>query len=236
MTMLRTRYKAAGLAVSLALTMLALSPAARATSVFFSDLGSPVNYNADFGWTVSGTGGTGGTSYTAANLFTSAFTGSVGQIDLGVTWAVGPDPFTASIWTDASGLPGTEVPGASWTGLLASAHFGSSSNSLVTINVSGVSLSAGQSYFLILAPTSVNDNSWNAWNWNTQGINGLDLYSTNGGTTWNSNGTGNPLGAFDILGAPAVAEPSTVGLLGLVALAGLLVAISRRQGNSPDNC
>jgi hypothetical protein len=191
---------------------------------FFSDLGSPVSYNCCTGWTVSGTGGT-GTSFTAANLFTAAIGGNVTQIDLGVGWVLGPFSFHASIWTDVNNLPGAQVPGAFWGNLLSASQFGTSTNGLVTIPVSGVSLTAGQSYFMILGPTNTNDGSWNAWNWNAQGVNGLDLYSTNGGASWNSNGTGNPLGAFDVLGGGGqVPEPGSLFLMGsgLLGLAGTI--------------
>ena len=70
---------------------------------------------------------------------------------------------------------------------------------------------------MVLGPENLNDSTFDVFNWNNQGVNGLDLYSTDGGNTWNSNGTGNPLGAFDILGSTgqgSVPEPSSLLLLG----------------------
>ena len=80
---------------------------------------STCSYNSDFttgGQSLFATGngtvsfsGTVGTSFTAANTFTSLLTGSVSQIDLGVGFVTGVNSFYAAIWTDNGGLPGTEL-------------------------------------------------------------------------------------------------------------------------------
>ncbi len=171
-------------------------------------------YQSGTGWTVSGTG-TIGTSFTAANLFTSLASGSVSQIDLAVGYAGGTNAFYAAIYTDNNGLPGTEL----WNqqNLSSSQDFGGCCGLVTITGITGLSLTAGQEYFVVLGPESLNSSAFEVFNWNNQGVNGLDLYSTNGGESWNSNGTGNPIGAFDILGSSgtgSVPEPSSLLLLG----------------------
>jgi hypothetical protein len=188
---------------------------ATAQQTFFTDLG-PANdaYQEGTGWTVSGTG-TIGVSFTAANLFTSLASGSVSEIQLAVGYAGGTNAFYASVWTDNNGLPGTELWNAQ--NLSSSQDFGGCCGLVTVTGISGLSLTAGQQYFVVLGPESLNSTVFEAWNWNNQGVDGLDLYSTNGGTNWNSNGTGNALGAFDILGSSSVGtvpEPSSLLLLG----------------------
>ena len=90
-------------------------------------------------------------------------------------------------------------------------------NLIAITGISGVTLTAGTSYFMILGPTTQGSSTWEEWNWNTQGVNGLDLYAYSGsqhrsanGCDRMSNGTGNLLGASS---GQSVTEPSSLSLL-----------------------
>jgi hypothetical protein len=74
--------------------------------------------------------------------------------------------------------------------------------------ITGVNLNGGQQYFMIVGPLSTADTGMNGRNCDNQGVNGLVLSSTDGGSTWVSDGSSATTGAFDVLSAsdPALAE------------------------------
>src|SRR5215472_6838143 len=126
------------------LTFLLRVPAIAQTT-FFSDLGPTGNaYNCCLGWIV-----TGGPEYyyTEANEFTSLASGSISQIDMAVGYVAGPNSFFAALYTDHNGLPGTEI--AQWNNLSSSQQFGGCCGLVTITGISGVTLTAGTSHFMI---------------------------------------------------------------------------------------
>jgi hypothetical protein len=198
----------------LGLALCLVSVPALAQETFFNDFGSGFNYQSGNGWTVSGTQGT-GTSFTAANEFTAMASGSIGQIDIGIGWVLHPsDQFYAALYTVGNnGLPDQQL--FREDNLTSGQEFGGCCGIVTISGISGVTLNAGQQYFLVLGPENINENGWLAWNWNSTGATGIDLFSTDGGGTWTSNGE-QTISAFDILGSgqQTVPEPSSFLLLG----------------------
>jgi hypothetical protein len=198
--------------------------------ILYTNLGPTGSaYNATGGWAICGSGNDPNNCelFSAAMQFSAVASGNVTQIDLAVSYVnQNNEKFNASIWTDVNGQPGTQVTGAYWDDLISS-NPALQCCGLVTLSgLSGVSLEGGQSYFMVLNPMNLTGMAYFVWNSNNQGATGLELYSTNGGFNWNSNGI-QTICAFDILGTP-VPEPTTL-LLVCTGIGGLILATWRKR-------
>ena len=185
----------------------------------YSNLGNPPTYNCCQGWTVGGQNSVVGL-IRDAEQFTSATSGSVNQIDVALGWVLGTDAATVSLWTSVNDLPGTQL--GSW-GVSNMPVFGSTSTQLTSITgITGVSVTAGAQYFLVIDAAS---DAWEAWNLNTTGATGLLLQDS--GSGWNSF-PDQADGAFDVLtGNTTTPEPSSLLMLG-AGLAGLAGTLRKR--------
>ena len=198
--------------------------------MLFSDLGSGTAvYDPNVTWDVDGFGhGPDFPSISVAEEFIISSSGifSVSQIDLAVTSTGLADTFYGSIWTESGGAPTTQVDNAYWS---VDAVSGPCCNLVSISGVTNVALNGNEAYFLVLGPLASNTRV--EFHLNNQNVFADEMYSTNGGTTWNDNGPQLP-GAFDILGSTAsttVPEPTQLCFI-LLGLGVIRIAEVLRRG------
>ena len=197
------------------LTFLVLTVTVPATAeiTLYSNLGLGSNvYNCCAGWTVSGTGAF-GTSLTAANEFQVVNSGSVTDIFLGVGYVSGINSFYVALDSDNGGLPGAQL--AYFGNLSSSQSFGGCCGLIDISGITGLHLTTGTNYWMVVGPMNSGATTWEEWNLNNTGALGTDLYSTDGGQSWSSNGV-QAVGALEIIGNRdgTTPEPPSMLLLG----------------------
>ena len=160
------------------------------------------------------------------NAFSPSFTGTLTSIDIGIsiTDATADGNITLRLNPNdpSTNRPNTSIDLLSGN-LVTMTVIGTSNSDLVTLNYNGpaLSLTAGQTYWLVLAPANAATSV--IWNFNDAGIRG-SISSSNNGTSYSAPFTGD-LSAFRI---NAVPEPSTYALCAGGAL--LLGLLRRRRG------
>lgn len=195
-------------------------------ATIYSNLGAGNSYDSATGWTVSGTTAPVGFQ-TLAQGFAALGDFDIEQIDIGFGLVSGTNSARVSLWTDSSGVTGSQLGSWDVSGI---PTFGSTSTGLVTISgITGISVTSGMNYFLKIE--ALVSDTWAGWNWNNTGATGLLLADQ--GSGWTSN-PDQILGAFDILGDGSVTdvpEPEALGpfLIALLAAASTFARARKRR-------
>jgi len=153
-----------GLLAACAGAALAASPAAADT--IFSNYGPGQTYDDQNGWAVNGASTPEFPGYLAqAAGFTASVSANVTQIDLAAYAVAGTPAFPGvpatpgnsgtptldvSLWTDVGGVPTAEL--GSWTVNSISTFHGFTEQAPLVVDVTGVSVIAGDNYFVELTP------------------------------------------------------------------------------------
>ncbi len=197
----------------LALVMLCVCSLPAMADVVYNNFGSGFSYNCCTGGTLGGPNSPVGLIDQGV-LFTAQASGNVSEIDVAIGFVVGTNGATVSLWTNNNGVPGTQM--GSWD-ISNLPQFGSCCGYNAITGINGVSVTQGQSYFLV---GSTPNDTWDAWNWNSINDIGQVDY-TQDGVNW-TQVQGATLYTFQIL-STGVPEPGTFVMLGsgVLAIAGV---------------
>ena len=197
-------------------------PSAASSVLIYNTLGPGNDYQCCIGYTISGPASTPGWII-QGNQFTALASATVSEIDVALGYEAGlVSDATVSLWTDSGGLPGVML--GSW-GVTNLPAFGTCCAVASITGLGGPVLVAGSPYFLVL---SASGDTWDAWNWNSQGFIGTDVFTFDGGVTWVEDDLV-VMGGAVIIGTASVPtpEPMTCILLG-TGILGLSGAVRRR--------
>ena len=129
-----------------------------------------------------------------ANGFTPTANHTVTEIQVGVTWVEGPNSVILSLNADNGGKPGNTLYITQFMNL---PTFGTCCTLQTATLTTGVPVTKGTQYWIVLRTKSTNQGTWNVWN-NTFN-NAQGAFSNNIGQGWTQQST-QGLGAFAVFG------------------------------------
>jgi hypothetical protein len=150
-----------------------------------------------FGSTVSGSSSpVAETIYTAAS-FVAPADGKVSEIDAGVGLAAGTNSIVLGIAPDNDGVPGDLAGSGTYTGM---GVFGDCCT-LPTVTLSkSVKIQAGQTYWIVVEPTSADSDTWAAWADNSTDEVDPDSVAQFSNGAWTNFGASAPALSYAVLG------------------------------------
>jgi hypothetical protein len=144
------------------------------------------------GWTISGPNSLIGETFAAAMPFTPAGNATVTKIVVAVGYVTGTNGVTVSLNSDAGGLPGAALASFDLSGL---PQFGTCCT--LQLSNTGVPVTGGTKYWVVVATGDDTLDTWDAWNQNDTNQTNQPFASFNNGVWSPSLGI---LGGFAVLG------------------------------------
>ena len=129
-----------------------------------------------------------------ANGFTPTANHTVTQIQVGVTWVEGPNSVILSLNEDNGGKPGKALYTTQFTNL---PTFSTCCTLQTATLTTGVPVTQGTQYWVVLRTKATNQGTWNVWNNNFKDLQGA--FSNSLGNGWFQQSY-QELGAFAVLG------------------------------------
>lgn len=166
-----------------------------ALSVIFSNLGTGGSvYNCCTGWTISAVGSIIGSQQWIGEAFTPASDATATKLKVGVGYVTGTNGVTIGIYTDKNGVPGKVL--RKWNKKNVLPAFGTCCTLMVGNDSTGVPLTGGTQYWVVVKTSSLTPDTWDAFNLSNSGIGDM---AANFGSGWQAEGS-NQQGAFAVLG------------------------------------
>ena len=208
--------------IGIVAVLISFCPAQMRGDIVFNTLGPGDTYNQSAGTFVGFQTQSGGPFFEIAAQFTAQTSGNLATVDLGLTFVSGTTPGSVSafLYGDAAGSPDNADQTLLGSGTPTGA-FTTTNNSLLSLTVSGVPVTMGSVYWLVVKP--VNPLSQHTiWNASSPAVTGLKQFTTND-STWQP-ASNNVLPAFRLeTGLAPVPDSGDTLLIMLGSVAALLV-------------
>ena len=105
-----------------------------------------------------------GDTFWAAVAFTPTANFNVGKIKVSAAYVTGTNSVRVSLNADAGGVPGAELGGADATGL---GTFGACCQLAVVKSKTGIPVSQGTQYWVVVSTDNKSNDTWDAWAFNS---------------------------------------------------------------------
>lgn len=147
------------------------------------------------GYTITGSGSIVGTQFADGMPFTPSANATVTHIGVAVGWVTGTNEVTVTLNADNGGIPGTVLGTFNLSSL---PNFGSCC-SVEVENVSGVPVTSGTQYWVVVQSVTPTNDTWAAWNDNDTNETAQPFAFQQSGVWIQTSGI---LAAFGVAGTP----------------------------------